>query len=63
MANVCQCDACGAIAPYKSCKRVRIATFDSNDRENATKYVRDICPVCFAKLSDVLNLGGNKNND
>ena len=64
MSKVCQCDSCGAVAPYKQCLCVHIHTFDAHGSENASKYIREICPACFTKLSAVLNiyLGGKKND-
>lgn len=62
MAKVCQCDACGTVAPYKQCLRLRICTFDAHGSENAAKHILDVCPACSTKLSAMLNLGGKKND-
>ena len=62
MASIRQCDACGAVMPHKQTKRIEVYDYDYSGRVGTKSAMHDLCPVCFGKLLEILNVGGKKND-
>lgn len=61
MANVCKCDACGEIAEHKDSKRIRVLNKNDNGSVIAkTIHYVDVCPECYVKVKELLNLDGSE---
>ena len=61
MAKVLQCDACGAMLPYKQAKFVSIYQYTAYGLKESTHKSFDVCPSCHAKMLEVLQPGGKQN--